>query len=223
MEIDAVRYIFLHSLFDERKCAQRFSFELKRAFENSGKTLERFDYYGTGEGEGDFCEVELGTLRKDIEHVCSSGNCVLIGLRFAAFLILDYLKCNPKNISGIVLINPVCDLNNYVQYLKRKQRIKDIMTGHKGEDQEEGCYINIEGYKTQKRFIEQLESYGEVTFKEKFPFPVNVITNGDCDKMNIQVKTKVMKYAPFWERIPAQDYTRLIDLILEDIGALCVT
>lgn len=218
--IDSVRYIFLHSLFDERKCAQRFSFELKCVFENMDKTLERPDYYGTGEGEGDFCEVDLNSLRKDIEQFCSYGNCVLIGLRFGATLILDYLKCSPKNISGLILINPVCNLNEYVEYLQRKQRIKDIMTGSKGNGQKEGRYVNIEGYKTQKGFLEQLEGYGQINFNGVLQVPVSVISNGYCDEMEIEAKNKVLKYAPFWERIPMQNHNQLIDAIIEEVGVI---
>jgi hypothetical protein len=218
--IDSVRYIYLHSLFDERKCAQRFSFELKCAFENTAKTLERPDYYGTGEGEGGFCEVDLDSLRKDIELFCSYGNCVLIGLRFGAALILDYLKSSPENISGIILIEPIKNLNEYSDYLQRKQRIKDIMTGFKEVDKKEGRYVNIEGYKTQKSFLEQLEDYGQVSFKTDSQIPVSVISNSNCGKIDTETKINLLRYEPFWERIPPQDHSQLIETIIKEVGVL---
>lgn len=217
---DSLRYIYIHSLFDERKCAQRFSFELKCAFKYLNKQLERLDYYGTGEQEGDFCEVDLDSLRKDIEQFCSYGNCVLIGLRFGAALILDYLRCHHGNISGVILIEPVCNLNEYVEHLQRKQRIKDIMTGFKEFDQGEGRFVNIEGYKTQKQFLRQLEDYGEVSLKSGPQIPVRIISNGDYKKKGIEVNINVLKYKPFWERIPPQDHSQLINVILEEVGAI---
>ena len=67
---EMIRYIFLNSLFDERKCSHRFSYELKCSFKESGKQLERPDYFGTGEASGEFCQLDMETLKADVKNIC---------------------------------------------------------------------------------------------------------------------------------------------------------
>ena len=106
-----MRYIYCHPLFDERKCAHRFSYQLSKAFEKKDMKLERFDYRGTGEAKGRFSDVTIESLRKDLKQKASNDDVCLIGTRFGGTVVFDYCCTNKSGVETTVLIEPV--INGY--------------------------------------------------------------------------------------------------------------
>ena len=112
-------------MFDERKCAHRFSYCLKSAFEQAGLTLERFDYRGTGEAAGEFADVSMDSIREDMSDHLENDRVCLIGLRFGATIAYEYAARFPAIVHKLVLIEPIINGSDYVDYLKRKQHSND--------------------------------------------------------------------------------------------------
>ena len=102
-----MRYIYCHPLFDERKCAHRFSYQLAKTFEENNLQLERFDYRGTGEGDGRFCDVTMDSLRVDIQTTINRDRVCLIGTRFGAAIVFDFCCQNGSAVHTLILIEPV--------------------------------------------------------------------------------------------------------------------
>lgn len=224
-----MRFVYCQPLFDERKCAHRFSYELKCVFENRGFQLERFDYHGTGEAEGDFDKVSLHSLRKDLSQRIAGKSVCLIGLRFGASLALDYSVRNPETTDKIILLEPVIDGDDYIKYLRRKQYIKDLMTKSESCVLNEPEYENIEGYKVSTEFIQQLQKFNLLKSSEKknrlgHIYIVQITRRNEINgklvpitrilNQNSQVVTKCFELPVFWERIPAVDYSLLTENIL---------
>lgn len=225
-----MRYIYCHPLFDERKCAHRFSYQLKITFQKSGLMLERFDYRGTGEAEGRFENVSLDSLKEDVEAQINGDEVCLIGLRFGAILALYYAAAHPGIVKKLVLLEPIVDGATHVDYLYRKQHIKDLMTGESADKFRENGFVNIEGYKTSARFLDQIKNINlAMTVKENPPTsPVLIIQisnhtkfdpeilslAGLLESSDIQTKLENINIPIFWERIPISDYSELKDAIL---------
>ena len=226
-----MRYVYCHPLFDERKCAHRFSFQLRNAFQAGGLTLERFDYRGTGEAGGEFADVLLETLREDVVTQVSGNEVCLIGLRFGASLAIDYCTRGLGPVRNLVLLEPIVNGAKYVDYLYRKQHIKDLMTGGSaGKLRDEG-YVNLEGYKTNVRFIEQIKSLdfvetaGKCTVgSEIFIVQISNRSRIDPEIANLarllespsrKVLVENVELPVFWERVPSTDYARLTHKVLE--------
>jgi pimeloyl-ACP methyl ester carboxylesterase len=226
-----MRYVYCHPLFDERKCSHRFSFQLSETFKQRGLILERFDYQGTGEAEGIFADVTVETLKKDLHKQVGDQEVSLIGLRFGATLAFDYLFSNPGNVKNLILIEPVIEGFDYIEYLFQKQRVKDLMTGiHQKASTENGFY-NIEGYKTSFVLIEQLRKFSLVKLAEEFvgkkDFLFVQVTSfsGINTKYNFlknllkkngnSVTILLSKLPPFWERLPLTDYSELTNRLSE--------
>lgn len=225
-----MHYIYCHPLFDERKCAHRFSFQLKNTFEAAGLTLERFDYRGTGEAEGQFADVSLETLREDIAKQTSGEQVCLIGLRFGASLAFDYCVHGSGQVSSLVLLEPVIDGARYVEYLYRRQHIKDLMTGKVSAEQGDRGYANLEGYKTSIRFTEQIKEVSLIEMARRYRMRNSVyivqISNGlkisseitslaklvECSARQVVVEN--IELPMFWERIPDTDCTKLTEKVL---------
>lgn len=226
-----MRYIYCHPLFDERKCAYRFSFQLSETFKQAGLKLERFDYYGTGESEGHFSEVNLMTLRRDIENKVNGQEVSLIGLRFGADLAFDYCLRQADCVRNLVLIEPLTNGNDYVDYLFRKQHIKDIMTGINSDNNLNNGFYNLEGYKTDAVFIEQLRNFSLFSTPKKLHIPTKVCVarigthkgtgtrftalTDSIKSITVNLINEQFDLPVFWERIPDVDYSILTKKIVE--------
>ena len=226
-----MRYIYCHPLFDERKCSHRFSFQLSETFSRQGLNLERFDYQGTGEASGKFSDVTMQSLRKDLDNQISGQEVLLIGVRFGADLVFDYLFRNPDNVKLLILIEPVIEGSDYIKYLFQKQRVKDLMTGTAPTISRENGFYNLEGYKTNSLLIEQLKEFSLTKMAKDFnkKKTIRFVYVSPCSGMNNRynilsdflknngsnVDVLRCKLPPFWERLPLADYSKLTDRILE--------
>jgi hypothetical protein len=217
-------------LFDERKCAHRFSYQLKNTFQAAGLILERFDYQGTGEAAGDFKDVTIATLRQDVSQQANGDKICLIGLRFGASLALDYSVRKSGSVQKLVLLEPIVNGAQYVDYLYRKQHIKDLMTGKSAGTPRDNGYVNIEGYKTNVHFLEQIKNIDLIeTAKENIgEKPILIVRISNHSKIDPEIaglakrlegSSKQTHFESvnipiFWERLPCADYTKLTERIL---------
>jgi len=225
-----MRYIYCHPLFDERKCAHRFSYQLSKAFEKYDLQLERFDYRGTGEEEGQFCDVTMNSLRNDLSKIIDGDKVCLIGTRFGATLAFDYCCRSESNVHTLVLVEPVVNGKTYTEYLFKKQRLKDLMTGNSSESLKNNCFYNLEGFKTNKQLIQQVEQVqlNEAIHRIKVNgvFIVQISTSSRINseyelltklllKNGIRFGVEIVNLPVFWERIPDGNYSMLSKYIME--------
>jgi len=224
-----MRYVYLHPLFDERKCAHRFSYELSRGFEKLGLSLERFDYRGTGEAAGCFSEVTVDSLRADVAaRVCGDRVC-LVGLRFGASLALDHCVRSGGPAEALVLIEPIVNGAEYAAYLRRKQHLKDLMTGSRDHDQP--GYENIEGYKAGRRLMGGIEAFDLLTLAAgcNLNGPVHIVQLSRHARVRdplaalrevLETRAKhvtlsVVDAPPVWERLPLDTYDQLVRTVVD--------
>jgi hypothetical protein len=133
-------------------------------------------------------------------------------------------------VSSLILIEPIVYGAAYVDYLYRKQRIKDLMTrGSSGPLADEG-YENIEGYKTNLKLIEQIRDFDLRDLAEKCPITSSVfvvqisrlsgirreiVNFGQALESSAkEVSVENVEAPIFWERIAIADYTLLIEKVL---------
>lgn len=224
-----MRFIYCHPLFDERKCAHRFSCQLAKAFENTGLDLERFDYQGAGESDGAFCDITLDRLTSDLHRIVNGDHVCLIGTRLGATIAFNLCYTGMASVHTLILIEPVIDGPHYVEYLLKKQRLKDVMTGNHNKPSD-GDFINLEGYKTSTLLIRQLQRLQLFeTAAMNNPYPhIRIISVSSTSTMNpdyfrlaerLKNSSSSVDWAHFqlpvfWERIPAYDYSAITTKIL---------
>jgi hypothetical protein len=133
-------------------------------------------------------------------------------------------------VQKLVLLEPIVNGARYVDYLYRKQHIKDLMTGKSADCLCDNGYVNIEGYKTSASFIEQIENLDMVeTAKENLAGssvlivqisnhskidPEIAILAKKLEGLAKQTHFENMQMPIFWERIPSADYSKLTQMIL---------
>jgi alpha/beta superfamily hydrolase len=225
-----MKYIYCHPLFDERKCAHRFSYQLSLAFEKKALELERFDYEGTGEADGQFSDVTMESLRYDLEKIANNDDSCLIGTRFGANVVYDHCCINTSKVKTAILIEPMINGRSYTEYLFRKQHLKDMMTGNTSGLLSGSGFCNLEGYKTSSKFLEQIKQVHleEMTDQIKVDAVHVVQISASCkintefamfadalQKSGIKTSVGVFNLPIFWERIPDSDYSILTKKIVE--------
>jgi len=225
-----MRYVYCHPLFDERKCSHRFSYQLSKAFEKNNLQLERFDYQGTGEAEGKFCDVTMDSLQNDVKIKIADSPACLIGTRLGATIAFNCCCQEKQVIKTLILIEPVVNGKEYVEYLFRKQHLKDMITGNHNDLSNDKSFCNLEGYKTSNAFLEQVrhinifETHNRINVETvyiacisssgKVYHEYDQLVN-HLKKNGIQVNVEIFNLPIFWERIPAMDYSVLTDKIVE--------
>lgn len=217
-----MRYIYCHPLFDERKCAHRFSYQLSKAFEGNSLQLERFDYRGSGEADGRFCDITMDSLRADLKTIINGDHVCLVGTRFGAAVAFDLCCRSESAVHALILIEPVVNGLSYAEYLFRKQHLKEMMTGNSSESVDDDGFCNLEGYKTNNTFIEQIRQLhlNNITDRIKvgavFIIQISVSSriNPEYDlladylkKSGIRACVEIFNLPVFWERIPDGDYS----------------
>lgn len=225
-----MRCIYCHPLFDERKCAHRFSYQLSKAFEKNNLRLERFDYHGTGESDGEFYDVTVGSLRNDLQRIVGGDRVCLIGTRFGATIAFDFCCQNESDVHALILIEPVVNGQSYAEYLFRKQRLKDMMTGNASESAHQDGFCNLEGYKTHSTFIEQIrqlhlnKAANRIKVDAVFLIQISASSrvNSEYDllaehleKGGMRACVEVFNLPVFWERIPDGDCSIITERIVE--------
>ena len=226
-----MRYIYCHPLFDERKCAHRFSYKLAKTFEKNNLQLDRLDYRGTGEAEGEFSDVTMDSLRVDFKAIINGDHVCLIGTRLGAAVAFDLCCQSESSVQTLILIEPVVNGQSYAEYLFRKQHLKNMMTGNSSEFAKENDFCNLEGYKTNSTFVEQIKQIKlvEMTGKIKMGTIVHIVQISAFSRINPEydLLTKHLKangivasvdpfnLPVFWERIPDGDYSVVTEKIVE--------
>ena len=156
--------------------------------------------------------------------------CGVIALRFGASLALDHAVRHPHAIERLVLLEPVLDGSAYVEHLRRRQRIKDQMTGLSAPERGNDGYCNFEGYKTSLVFVRQLCGFslngltatghrlGDIVLVHIGDHPgssaaMEALTMG-LRSVSRSANVRNVRFPRFWERIRVQDFHPLLDTVL---------
>ena len=128
-EVRSIPFIFINPLFDEKKRSQKFYANTARKFSKHGVPVIRFDYYGTGDSDGQLHEMNfrrsLNAIKVLIDQTLKkyqTNSVNLLGIRFGADLALKFAAEHQEYIHKLVLIEPIVIGTRYIkeQRLRRK-------------------------------------------------------------------------------------------------------
>ena len=129
-EIKGSPCIFINPLFDEKKRSQKFYAETAREFCKSGIPVIRFDYYGTGDSEGQLYELNLPEQLTSVKSIIDktlrefqTNKIILFGLRFGADLVLELSTQYPVCINQLILIEPIINGKRYLTEQRSRRKI----------------------------------------------------------------------------------------------------
>jgi pimeloyl-ACP methyl ester carboxylesterase len=114
-------YVICHPWGQEYLRAHRSVRQLGNMLAGAGHHVLRFDYYGTGDSDGDMVDADLAGWEKDIEtamdEVMDSAGTTrvcLVGLRLGGTLSARVAARRPKKVEALALWDPVVSGREYL-------------------------------------------------------------------------------------------------------------
>lgn len=140
--------IFLNSILDEEKRSQKFQAQLAYSIVKYNYSVFRFDYYGTGDSQGELYEFDFENTISDLHSLIlkyskNYKEIILLGIRIGADLALKYASLY-NNIHQLVLIEPV--LNGKRFLLEQRTRRKFFYSLNKIRNYSDKILINNKYY-----------------------------------------------------------------------------
>lgn len=142
--------LMCHAFGEERKSSALTMARLAGAIAAAGLPVLRFDYFGTGDSEGDFVDADDRTRMDDIVDAAaflrSQTRCtqlVLLGLRMGGTLAANAAR-RIDSATGLVLIEPLPNIEKYLGGELRRQLVRQMMTHGKGSSSRDETMSRLE-------------------------------------------------------------------------------
>ena len=170
--------VLLDSLLNEQNHSLYFCSHLARSLAIRGFMIIRFDYYGTGNSDGDFNMVTFDTLCEDFNSIISwskknYSDCIFytcIGIRYGCHILFHYPEFL-KFFSKFVFVHPIINMS---QYFKSAYIHKHVMSYNLNSEEKLttkkilesinfNSSIELRGFLFNSLFIKQLLSIKELS------------------------------------------------------------
>lgn len=169
--------IFSHGFTGHRIGPGYLFVYLARKLASTGINVLSFDFCGCGESDGQFCDMTIEGLSKDLERSVNfiknnfePEKIILLGHSFGGMI--SAIMANKLNAHGVILLAPVADIEKHVL------GYTDIFTG---ESRGDGTYA-IGSFKLKMDFLESFKKATPVeTFCKEFSNP-SMLIQGDNDQ-----------------------------------------
>lgn len=129
-KINYAPFIFLNPIFDEKKRSQKFYAETAREFCKCGVPVIRFDYFGTGDSEGQLYEMRISESLNAIKILVEifqtkyqTNRINLLGLRIGGDLTLELAREIQENIETLIVIEPVINGKRYLTEQRARRKL----------------------------------------------------------------------------------------------------
>ncbi|KAB2337593.1 alpha/beta hydrolase [Cytobacillus depressus] len=173
--------VFAHGFLGIKSAPHRIFIKMARQLANHGIASLRFDYFGSGDSEGEFVDATISSEVADLgdvlnfvtnlEHYCVT-NVGLIGYSLGGCIASLALSNSPTPISSIVMWAPVSNpFWNFVHILGEERVNKGL----------NGQPIEFEGEQIGSQFIKELLSIDPIVSINHYNNPILII-HGEDDK-----------------------------------------
>jgi len=226
--------IFLNPILDEKKRVQRFQIDLSREMSKRNNTVVRFDYYATGDSEGEVYQFSFENIMSDINFIIDYSKrrfriklITLLGIRLGADLAMKISDIR-NDIQKLILIEPILDGKRYLleQRTRRKAffRLNNITNPIEFYKFKEKSYEDFQGFLIQFEvvaYIAELNSIASIT--NKSDGDIYILSNSSAKKQmltnnKVLQKNNVLfsleKHSDFWSSLEMTDTTNLVRKVL---------
>jgi len=130
--------VYIHPFAEEKNMSHPVITKAARKFAASGFPVLRFDLSCCGDSEGEFQDASIINWQEDLSRAIKIfrqdtgvNHCLLWGLRLGASFALMSEKNNSKEISGLILWQPVLDLSLHISQFLRRNISSKILNNRK--------------------------------------------------------------------------------------------
>ncbi len=173
--------LMMHGFTGQRMECTFLFVQLSRALEAAGVASFRFDFFGSGESDGDFIEMTASTERADAlaaldffrRHEAIDADRVgLLGMSFGGFMTACTAGERPDQVRAAVLLSAAG--NTLVRWQER-------MTDDERRALRERGWLDRGGLRQSAQFMDDLEKHRPFDEIAKYPGPV-LVAHGTADE-----------------------------------------
>lgn len=234
--------VFSNAFGEERKSSALAMARLARAIAEAGAAVLRFDYYGCGDGPGDFIEATVDSRIGDIaaaaaylREECQTERLGLLGLRLGATLAVAAAGA-VNDLHSLVLLEPIAEAQTYFSAELRRKQVREMITGGRSSARTDkllnqldspDSVIDLDGYAirgaTYREFArlsiaEHAAAFSgsallvQISFNDTVRAETTSVRKAFLDA-GVAAELKTLVMPPFWSRIDVVDVSPLITLV----------
>lgn len=199
------------------------------------------DFYGTGDSEGNFSDIDLESWSKDfslLTELYSNYKLGFVACRFGGFLLDFFYSCSviPHNSTAfnrVVLWQPIYDIQHFWKQISRLSKLKSLVHSSHGSSHKisssDSLYLESGGYYIPQEFVNQTLSFSKVSFifsdhqilwlecNENSLAPTSLIKylNEIKSNQNSNFSIKSIPVSSFWLTQEHTDVTLLLNITLD--------
>jgi len=220
--------LFCPPFAEEKKCSYRTFVRAARAFAAAGVACVRFDYFGTGDSEGDFRQFSPRRATDDVtaaaakaRELSGASRTLLLGLRLGGTLAL---AAAPRaGAHRVILWQPVLDGAAFFNRTIQRQMLRKQLIGGPGAaPADNDAVIDLDGFPLSRAAADEIRSLDALALADAFAGPVSLlqISHNETpsresrrliDALGDRLTFTVVRCEPFWNRIDLADTTPVIE------------
>ncbi len=214
--------VVIPALFDEKRCSHRAVTAFCHALSLQGFFVIHADLTGTGNSQGDMCELNKGDWIADINALITKMadyEVTIISLRAGA---LFTANADLTNVKKVILCQPVTNGANMIKQMKTRRMVQNSVTGEApviDEYELDGEILSSELYQELSGLV--MPTVPPVDYKI-LQFSFNARIMPEFQKLNTQWgggedKLKCYVHEPFWNSHSPGEYLDLIKIITDEV------
>jgi len=188
---------------EEKKCSYRTFVQAARTFAAAGVPCLRFDYFGTGDSEGEFRDFsplravrDIGAAAGRAREMAGVSRVALLGLRLGGALALAAAR--DSSADRVILWQPVLsgrsffDLTTKRQMLRKQliggasaagNRCSPVRTGEHLSDDDADDTLDLDGYPLSKAAGHEIRALDGAEAANAYPGPIRLLQISHTDKI----------------------------------------
>ncbi len=222
--------VFCAPFAEEKKCSYRTFHRAAQAFASSGVACLRFDYFGTGDSDGQFTDFSPSRAIDDIvaaadELRSRSGvsDAALLGLRLGGTMALA--AAARARAASVVLWQPVVSGQRFFDLTIKRQMMRRQLIGG-GDKQERGGgtddAIDLDGFPLSQAVADEIRSLDCVAAGSDYDGPVRLLQISHTENVSREygeladvlgdpADVSAVRCPPFWNRIELADTGEVVE------------
>jgi len=227
---------------EEKKCSYRTFVQAARTFAAAGVACLRFDYFGTGDSEGEFQEFspqravrDIGAAADRAREMAGAPRVALLGLRLGGTMALA--AAPGASADRVILWQPVLSGRSFFDLTVKRQMLRRQLIGAARPAEERSSdrsdehstapdVIDLDGYPLSKAAGDDIRALNGAEAADAYPGPIRLLQishtdkitreyQGLADALGERLTVAAVKCLPFWNRIDIADASPVITQSLE--------
>lgn len=226
--------VFCPPLAEEKKSSYRTFVETARRLAAAGTPCLRFDYFGTGDSDGDFRQFTTTRATDDVVAAARAAReragteaIVLLGLRLGGPLAL---AAAPRaGAERVLLWEPIVSGKGFFDLTIKRQMLRRQLIGGSAATSDDAI-VDLDGYPLSKEAAEEIRALDAAAEIARFDGPVDLLQIRHSESVSREsqqlldaggdrLRFEAVVCEPFWSRIDRADTSAVVEWTVGVLGS----